>query len=168
MDHSSIAEILKIGLLLGYLKKEAIISWADDLINIGEIDEVVIEISLSRNKSVNDLLSALNALSNKSSKGIAKRFFLNFFMKKSELESHSLVDIEIKLLELYHLGILDFSEDEKFSLSILESDYSLRRDGYKNQIKIDDEINSLLFNYKDFDLSQFRETDRILLNHYFK
>jgi hypothetical protein len=55
-------DILKIGLLLGYLTKDIIIEWADYLIDNGDTDEIVIDLSLSKDKSINEIVSLLNAL----------------------------------------------------------------------------------------------------------
>lgn len=148
-----ISGILKIGLILGYLKKDNVIGWADFLINKkGCTNEVVIELSISGSRTTNEIIDLLSSLSDEFSMGIAKSFFLTYFKNRIAVEKNMTDKLEEELLNFYHLSIFDFNEDEKFAFSVLESDYSLRRDGYGKNISIDRELGILLNQNNDSNL----------------
>jgi hypothetical protein len=152
MNNSDVAAILKTGILLKYFSSETITEWADCLINNGEINEFVIELSLSKSKSIGEVIGLLDSLiSSNDSENLAKHFFLNYFKGKYERSVISPLQLQRELIDFYNLNAFYFSDTEKISFSILLNDYSLREAGYDGQNNINKLLKDLFNNYHHFD-----------------
>lgn len=140
--------ILKIKFLLGFIDKKDIVVLCENLINLGNQQEEILELSSLKNDN-NQIVSWLNQLAR--SKTIdsdqIKKHFYNLFLSKLMNNKNTLDLVESYLVSFYNIteGELTYSYDEKLSYSIIENDLSLRREGHGYQITLNDLISFLKF-----------------------
>ena len=165
MDKSLIALVLKVGFLLGIIDKKSIVSWADFNINIGDFDNAVLELSLIKSKTNNEIISLLNIIANRDDDDNTKYtfnylmcLFCNEITKNPKLWS----TIEKYIVDLG--CILRYNSDEVCFLRI-EDDYSLRKEGFSGCMNLPNELISYLSNYDVYsnDLKKLNEYGVVFL-----
>lgn len=159
MDKSIIALVLKVGFLLEMIDKKSIVSWADFNINNGDFDNTVLELSLIKSKTNNEIISLLNKIAN-NEKGNNVQYVVNIFMGVFYIEiiknPKLWLTIEKKIVEIKN--ILGYNSDEVF-FSRIEDDYSLRKEGFSGCMNLPNELISYLSNYEVYsnDLKKLNE-----------
>jgi hypothetical protein len=151
MRKGVIAKVLKTGLMLGYYTNIDVIIWADKLINEGDDDLRLIDISLAGNQNTNTIIEILNLIEEPEACETVKMYYFSFFNKLLEEQTTNWLSIERELLRFIELipeCILDFERDY---FSRLHNDYSLRKEKLQSPMIMPQDLESFLKSYIGFD-----------------
>lgn len=126
------AEVYKLGLLIGYFKIEDVILWADFVIENDENPNlVIIDVSLSGKKGINEVVSQLGNINGKIDINTPVKTILGLLYKDLVNENISVYEIARKLYVLSNNIPSDSLGDAKrFTLNTLEDYLALY--GLKN------------------------------------
>lgn len=152
LKKAQIALILKIGYLLNYYEKNIIINWADSLINDGDLDSSVIDLSLSSDKSINEVTEILQVITNElSDTSFIDEYFFGYFSEKLKLNKLAWQTIERDVLKYFELqDNFLFDDNTRLYFSSLQEDYSLRKDGFGGMMSMPDDLLTFLDKYKKY------------------
>jgi hypothetical protein len=130
--------ILRIKFYLDIIHKSDLIQWADNNINLGIYNSDVIELSMSNNKSKNEILEILNRL--KDQFPYESENFKHIFYSLFNEYLGDISTLEKKLLDFYDFtkDEIHYSEKEILSYSIIANDLSLRINQLPTQLNLID------------------------------
>jgi len=155
MTTEQAASILKTGFLLGYFNKSVISQWAEKKILMGYENNSMIELVLVENKSNNEVLSLIGLLAacdDVYDKEFLDQYYFGLFndaLLMDDSESNWMA-IENEVLRYAFIEDRYVSEDHKFFISMLDNDYSLRKQGYSGEMRMPDQLLDFLRPYDKF------------------
>ena len=154
-------EVFSIALSNGLMSKSEVIKWADHiLLESAHPDHLVIELSLLENKSTNEIISTLNGYLKGINHKISGRIVLGMLYKLYHDEQIPFKKVLDTIDWLFWNGNLSIEEEnimEFFGLS-----YDFVEDGILDSIEdAKEEVLPFLENYKDFDLDDPSNWERI-------
>jgi len=156
MTIKQIACIQKRGFLLGYFTKKQISFWADNRILEGYEDFNILELSLLKNKSDSEILVLIDdfiGTTDLCTKDFLDEYFLGYckeVLYSNLADKETSMNVEKEILKYHNSLESDFEDDLKLFISILNNDYSLRRNGLNGVIKIPDDLIIFLEPYQKF------------------
>jgi hypothetical protein len=147
--------VIKYGFLLKYFNREQIVSWADKKISQGVDNFNVLELSLLKNKSDNEILILIDSLTgiiDNNYKNFLDGYFLGCYRELSLLNIYKSqsIKIEKEVLRYYSISDFELDDDEKLFISILNNDFSLRHEGLTGVLQIPEDLNLFLNKYTEY------------------
>ena len=144
MEICKISSYLRVGLLLDYYSPHTVITWADKMIGSGVNDERLIDISLSENKSIKEIVSLLGLWDEDSLTTSFENEIDNYYMSflyfslKGNIDSW--LKIEKEVVRFFYLGRMNMTDEVRLFASILIEDFSLREDGFGGSMAMPSEM----------------------------
>jgi len=156
----TIADILKIGLLLGHFDEKDISVWAEKQISDGNNEELIINLLFAKNKS--EIISLLNEkvlTSSGINRELTNEYFLGFYNELLKKTTNEWDKIAKYVLKYFSLNEFVLDDDEKLFVSRLNNDMSLRDEGFAGPMDMPVELIDFLKKHNKFNELQKRLTD---------
>ncbi|MGQ8827220.1 hypothetical protein CN575_20990 [Bacillus wiedmannii] len=147
-----IAEVLSIGLQIGLFSKTEIINWADQTIEALDSPSIeIIEISLSSNDKLVDIVPKLNNVKGTYDKKLPVKIILGLLWDKFILNEENVLKIKPFIFNLIHNNCFEGFSYVDEQLYNFNEEINLAADNIYGSLEdISQELKSFLSPYKDF------------------
>lgn len=146
--------IIHSGYLLGYLSGDKIVNWADEQILKGNLNDQIMELSVSLNNK-NKFLAILSSLTDKTFTEIPDYYYslYHFLFKKKLLDEN---DIGQEMLKLCYYNIVTPDDIIHMDLSILSNYFDLKKHGLPLPFNLSFQLSRFLDDYNK-DIQIFKD-----------
>lgn len=138
--------IIYIGLLFNYILKDYIIDWADDqIVNKGNNEDYIIELSFSSNKTEKEILAMLsNYITD--DYNLTIEFYFSQFNMLIKKGYYNWERVEEEIVKFYKSNFITEDTEDLFYSRIID-DYYLRKDGFSGNMNMPKELLQFLSKY---------------------
>ncbi|QEL85915.1 hypothetical protein [Bacillus mycoides] len=149
-----IAEVFRIGLQIGLFSKTEVIEWADHTIEtLDSPSNKIIEVSLSSNNKLVDLVSKLKNIKGTYDKKLPVKIILGLLWEKFMINEENVLKIKPFISNLVHNNCYEGFNSVDEHLYNFNEEINLAADNiYGNLEDISQEIKIFLSIYKDFSM----------------
>ncbi len=154
-NYRTCLQVFSITLANGLISKSEIIAWADKILEEENVfDDIIIELSLSKSKSTDEVVTMLNRYLDFKLGKLPARIALGMLHKLYDSRQISFKDAyEILLLLAWET---ELTQEEKEAITLIELDYQCAEDEVFGTMEdIETSVSDFLNIYKEFELYNF-------------